>query len=67
MEKEELAFSTKEEQYDMLKKVLAASDADADEELVPGEVQTSSKSGFKRKGGNMGSMSGQLTAIEYTY
>lgn len=37
MEEEELAFSTKEEQQQLLQKVLAASDLDAEEEVVAGE------------------------------
>ena len=37
MEEEELAFSTKEEQQQLLQKVLAATDLDAEEEVVAGE------------------------------
>ena len=37
MEEEELSFSTKEEQQQLLQKVLAASDLDAEEEVVAGE------------------------------
>lgn len=38
MEEEDLMFSTKDEQQQLLQKVLAASDLDAEEELVAGEV-----------------------------
>ena len=37
MEEEDLAFSTKEEQQQLLQKVLAATDLDAEEEVVAGE------------------------------
>lgn len=37
MEEEELAFSTREEQQQLLQKVLAATDLDAEEEVVAGE------------------------------
>lgn len=37
MEEEDLMFSTKEEQQLLLQKVLAASDLDAEEEVVAGE------------------------------
>lgn len=37
MEDEELAFSTREEQQQLLQKVLAATDLDAEEEVVAGE------------------------------
>lgn len=42
MEEEELAFSTKEEQQQLLQKVLAASDLDAEEEVVAGELGSKS-------------------------
>ncbi|KAK1337038.1 hypothetical protein QTO34_003083 [Cnephaeus nilssonii] len=41
MEEEELAFSTKEEQQQLLQKVLAATDLDAEEEVVAGEFGSS--------------------------
>lgn len=47
MEEEDLAFSTKEEQQQLLQKVLAATDLDAEEEVVAGEF---------------GSRSGQVSA-----
>jgi len=40
MEEEDLMFSTRDEQQQLLQKVLAASDLDADEEVVAGEVGT---------------------------
>lgn len=40
MEEEDLMFSTREEQQQLLQKVLAASDLDAEEEVVAGEVGT---------------------------
>lgn len=38
MEEEDLMFSSKDEQQQLLQKVLAASDLDAEEEVVAGEV-----------------------------
>lgn len=38
MEEEDLMFSTRDEQQQLLQKVLAASDLDAEEEVVMGEV-----------------------------
>lgn len=38
MEEEDLMFSTREDQQQLLQKVLAASDLDAEEEVVLGEV-----------------------------
>lgn len=40
MDEEDLMFSTREEQQQLLQKVLAASDLDAEEEVVAGEVGT---------------------------
>lgn len=37
MEEEDLMFSTREEQQQLLQKVLAATDLDAEEEVVTGE------------------------------
>lgn len=42
MEEEELSFSTKEEQQQLLQKVLQASDLDAEEEVVAGEYGSKS-------------------------
>lgn len=38
MEEEDLMFSTRDDQQQLLQKVLAASDLDAEEEVVAGEV-----------------------------
>uniref|UniRef100_K9IMP7 General transcription and DNA repair factor IIH helicase/translocase subunit XPB n=1 Tax=Desmodus rotundus TaxID=9430 RepID=K9IMP7_DESRO len=66
MEEEELAFSTKEEQQQLLQKVLAATDLDAEEEVVAGE------SGFRssqvsRRFGTMSSMSGADDTVYMEY
>lgn len=42
MEEEDLAFSSKEEQQQLLQKVLQASDLDAEEEVVAGEYGSKS-------------------------
>lgn len=42
LEEEDLAFSTKEEQQQLLQKVLAATDLDAEEEVVAGEFGSKS-------------------------
>nr|CAB3243291.1 TFIIH basal transcription factor complex helicase XPB subunit-like [Phallusia mammillata] len=44
LEDEDLAYGTKEEQHQLLQKVLAASDIDAEEEVVPGDPNSSSGS-----------------------
>merc|ERR1712168_112939 len=70
MEKEELQFSTKEEQQNLLQTVLAATDADAEEERVTGDAaamassssSSSSKGGVQRRNVNMASMSGADSA-----
>ena len=66
MEKEELQFATKEEQQNLLQTVLAATDADAEEERVPGDApaaaSTSKGSGVQRRNVNMASMSGADSA-----
>lgn len=66
MEKEELQFSTKEEQQNLLQTVLAATDADAEEERVSGEaaaMASQAKSGgIQRRNVNMASMSGADSA-----
>jgi len=50
LEDEELAFSTREEQQQLLQKVLAATDLDAEEEVVAGEFasRSSQVSGWAR-------------------
>ncbi|XP_069092843.1 general transcription and DNA repair factor IIH helicase/translocase subunit XPB isoform X2 [Pleurodeles waltl] len=65
MEEEELAYSTKEEQQQLLQKVLAASDLDAEEEVVAGEY--GSKTQMNRRTGTMSSMSGADDAIYFEY
>lgn len=66
MEEEELAFSTKEEQQQLLLKVLAASDLDAEEEIVAGEFGTKA-SHLARRMGTMSSMSGADDAMYMEY
>jgi len=69
IEKEEgIGMSTKEEQYNMLQKVLAANDTDAMEEKVPAEYQSSNKfSGASRRKGAMSSLSGGDDQIYMEY
>ncbi|KAK3108424.1 hypothetical protein FSP39_007756, partial [Pinctada imbricata] len=55
MEQEDLAYSTKEEQLQLLQKVLAATEQDAEEEYAAGD---SGGSKVSRKVGSMSSMSG---------
>uniref|UniRef100_A0A8C0U8B6 General transcription and DNA repair factor IIH helicase/translocase subunit XPB n=1 Tax=Cyanistes caeruleus TaxID=156563 RepID=A0A8C0U8B6_CYACU len=50
MEEEELSFSTKEEQQQLLQKVLQASDLDAEEEVVAGEYGSKSAQVSRRTG-----------------
>ncbi|XP_004589374.2 general transcription and DNA repair factor IIH helicase subunit XPB [Ochotona princeps] len=66
MEEEELAFSTKEEQQQLLQKVLAASDLDAEEEVVAGEFGTKSSQASRRVG-SMSSMSGADDTVYMEY
>lgn len=40
MEEEDLMFSSRDDQHQLLQKVLAASDLDAEEEVVAGELGT---------------------------
>ncbi|XP_064613581.1 general transcription and DNA repair factor IIH helicase subunit XPB-like isoform X2 [Liolophura sinensis] len=67
MEEEDLALGTKEEQGQLLQQVLAASDMDAEEELIPGEGTGKGKAQFQRRTGNMSSMSGADDAIYMEY
>ncbi|KAI5752743.1 hypothetical protein M8J77_019928 [Diaphorina citri] len=55
-------YSTRDEQGQLLQQVLAASETDADEERVAGEVGGVS-GGFKRSGGTMASLSGADDAV----
>ncbi|XP_020039253.1 general transcription and DNA repair factor IIH helicase/translocase subunit XPB isoform X2 [Castor canadensis] len=66
MEEEELAFSTKEEQQQLLQKVLAATDLDAEEEVVAGEFGSRS-SQASRRFGTMSSMSGADDTVYMEY
>ncbi|PKK28724.1 excision repair cross-complementation group 3 [Columba livia] len=66
MEEEELSFSSKEEQQQLLQKVLQASDLDAEEEVVAGEYGSKSAQ-VSRRTGTMSSMSGadDMAYMEY--
>ncbi|MBZ3889851.1 TFIIH basal transcription factor complex helicase XPB subunit [Sciurus carolinensis] len=66
MEEEELAFSTKEEQQQLLQKVLAATDLDAEEEVVAGEFGSKSNQASRRFG-TMSSMSGADDTVYMEY
>ncbi|XP_062953594.1 general transcription and DNA repair factor IIH helicase subunit XPB isoform X2 [Cynocephalus volans] len=66
MEEEELAFSTKEEQQQLLQKVLAATDLDAEEEVVAGEFGSRSSQASRRIG-TMSSMSGADDTVYMEY
>lgn len=63
----ELMYKTKEEQAKMLQLVLTASDTDADEERVPGEIGGSRSAPFGRRAGTMASMSGADDAVYMEY
>ena len=65
MEQEELHYKTKEEQAILLQMVLSASDLDADEERVPGEI--GGRPAFGRRTGTMASMSGADDAVYMEY
>ncbi|XP_041057539.1 general transcription and DNA repair factor IIH helicase subunit XPB isoform X2 [Carcharodon carcharias] len=66
MDEEDLAFATKDEQQQLLQKVLAASDLDAEEEVVQGEF--GSKSGqVSRRFGTMSSISGADDTVYLEY
>uniref|UniRef100_A0A6P8IG39 General transcription and DNA repair factor IIH helicase/translocase subunit XPB n=1 Tax=Actinia tenebrosa TaxID=6105 RepID=A0A6P8IG39_ACTTE len=66
MDEENLNLSTKREQQELLQKVLAASDADAEEEKNAGDPNQKS-SGVIRRAGSMASMSGadDMMYLEY--
>ncbi|XP_053926164.1 general transcription and DNA repair factor IIH helicase subunit XPB isoform X1 [Cuculus canorus] len=66
MEEEELSFSTKEEQQQLLQKVLQASDLDAEEEVVTGEYGSKSAQ-VSRRAGTMSSMSGADDTVYMEY
>lgn len=65
MEEEDLMFSTREEQHQLLQKVLAASDLDAEEEIVAGEV--GARPQISRRAGTMSSMSGADDTVYMEY
>ncbi|XP_060684197.1 general transcription and DNA repair factor IIH helicase subunit XPB [Hemiscyllium ocellatum] len=65
LEEEDLAFATKDEQQQLLQKVLAASDLDAEEEVVVGEF--GSKGQVSRRMGTMSSMSGADDTVYLEY
>ncbi|XP_062907509.1 general transcription and DNA repair factor IIH helicase subunit XPB [Mobula hypostoma] len=65
MDEEDLSFGTKEEQQQLLQKVLAASDLDAEEEVVLGEF--GSKGQVMRRTGTMSSMSGADDTVYLEY
>uniref|UniRef100_A0A671KAL7 General transcription and DNA repair factor IIH helicase/translocase subunit XPB n=1 Tax=Sinocyclocheilus anshuiensis TaxID=1608454 RepID=A0A671KAL7_9TELE len=65
MEEEALMFSSREEQQQLLHKVLAASDLDAEEEVVMGDV--GGKPQFSRRMGTMSSMSGADDTVYMEY
>uniref|UniRef100_A0A8B9HA59 General transcription and DNA repair factor IIH helicase/translocase subunit XPB n=2 Tax=Astyanax mexicanus TaxID=7994 RepID=A0A8B9HA59_ASTMX len=65
MEEEDLMFNTREEQQQLLQKVLAASDLDAEEEVVMGEM--GGKPQFSRRPGTMSSMSGADDTVYMEY
>uniref|UniRef100_A0AAQ5ZP82 General transcription and DNA repair factor IIH helicase/translocase subunit XPB n=1 Tax=Amphiprion ocellaris TaxID=80972 RepID=A0AAQ5ZP82_AMPOC len=65
MEEEDLMFSTRDDQQQLLQKVLAASDLDAEEEVVAGEV--SARPQVSRRPGTMSSMSGADDTVYMEY
>ncbi|XP_048454485.1 general transcription and DNA repair factor IIH helicase subunit XPB isoform X1 [Rhincodon typus] len=65
MDEEDLAFATKDEQQQLLQKVLAASDLDAEEEVVLGDF--GSKGQVSRRMGTMSSMSGADDTVYLEY
>ncbi|XP_074857820.1 general transcription and DNA repair factor IIH helicase/translocase subunit XPB isoform X2 [Carettochelys insculpta] len=66
MEEEQLSFSSKEEQQQLLQKVLQASDLDAEEEVVAGEYGSKSTQ-VSRRFGTMSSMSGADDTVYMEY
>ncbi|XP_061226122.1 general transcription and DNA repair factor IIH helicase subunit XPB [Neopsephotus bourkii] len=66
MEEEQLSFSTKEEEEQLLQKVLQASDLDAEEEVVAGEYGSKSTQ-VSRRMGTMSSMSGADDTVYMEY
>lgn len=64
MEKEDLHYRSREEQVQLLQKVIAASDEDAEEEHVAGDFTGRT---FHRKPGNMNSLSGADDSVYMEY
>lgn len=68
MDEEDLSYRTKDEQTSLLQQVLAANDADAEEERVAGETgPTGHRVQLSRRTGNMSSMSGADSAVYLEY
>lgn len=69
IDEERLAYSSKDEQAQLLQKVLAANDTDAEEERMPGDglPQRPGSGHVVRRAGNMGSMSGADDAVYVEY
>uniref|UniRef100_UPI00398EC6EA general transcription and DNA repair factor IIH helicase/translocase subunit XPB isoform X2 n=1 Tax=Pristiophorus japonicus TaxID=55135 RepID=UPI00398EC6EA len=65
LDEEDLAFGTKDDQQQLLQKVLAASDLDAEEEVVLGEFGKMGQ--VSRRFGTMSSMSGADDAVYLEY
>lgn len=55
---QQLSYTTKDEQHQLLQQVLQANDADGEEERIGGSEANSKSSGFIRRTGNMSSISG---------
>lgn len=66
MDEESLCYGTKEEQSNLLQQVLAANDADAEEEKVAGEGNLF-RTQVSRRPGNMSSMSGADDSVYMEY
>ncbi|KAK2142669.1 hypothetical protein LSH36_924g00041 [Paralvinella palmiformis] len=66
MGEEDLAFSTKEEQAQLLQKVIAANETEAEEEKLAGELARPG-SQIQRKQGSMSSMSGADDTVYMEY
>ncbi|KFM57356.1 DNA excision repair protein haywire, partial [Stegodyphus mimosarum] len=65
-EQEELAYKTKDEQTQLLQQVLAANDADAEDEKIPSEF-SGGKTQVSRRVGSMSSLSGADDAVYMEY
>ncbi|XP_064456146.1 general transcription and DNA repair factor IIH helicase subunit XPB-like [Ornithodoros turicata] len=67
MDEEDLCYRSREEQTNLLQQVLAANDADAEEERAIGDMPGPSRMQVHRRAGNMGSMSGADSAVYMEY